>query len=297
MRCDLHVHTRHSGMCTVPLLNRVCRESYSEPQQLYETLKGRGMDLVTVTDHDSIDAVEQLRRHPDFFLSEEVTATTPGGTEVHVGVYDMQELHHTGIQRRRNDLPALSAYLSERRLFFTINHVYSSLTGKRTDDDFALFARHFPGMEVLNGQIPALNNRRAGDLAESWGKAGIGGSDAHTLAALGRTYTRVNGARTKREFLDGLRAGRATLHGESGGYWKLTSAVWKLGISMMRENRWTLALLPLAPLVPIITLANCVRELAFVSRWAPRVCRPQTRAASYGRSWMEPRNCPEEMGS
>jgi len=278
MRCDLHVHTRHSGICTVPVLNRVCRESYTQPQPLYETLKGRGMDLVTVTDHDSIDAVDELRRHPDFFLSEEVTALTPDGTELHIGVYDMQELHHTGIQRLRTDLPALIAYLGEQKLFFTINHVYSSLTGRRTDDDFALFARHFPGMEVLNGQIPALNNRRAGDLAESWGKAGIGGSDAHTLAALGRTYTRVNGARTKREFLDGLRAGRATLHGESGSYWKLTRAVLELGISMMRENRWTLPLLPLAVVVPIITLANCVREFAFVSRWAPRMCRPRREA-------------------
>ncbi len=295
MRCDLHVHTRHSGMCTVPVMKRICRESYSEPQPLYETLKGRGMDLVTVTDHDSIDAVEVLRRHPDFFLSEEVTALTPDGTELHVGVYDMQELHHTEMQRRRTDLPALSAYLGEQRLFFTINHVYSSLTGRRTEDDFELFARHFPGMEVLNGQIPALNNRRAGDLAENWGKAAIGGSDAHTLASLGRTYTRVSGAQTKREFLDGLRAGRATLHGESGNYWKLTRAVLQLGMAMIRENRWTLPLLPLAVLVPIITLANCVREFTFVSRWAPRVCRP--RPAVYGPSWMEPRECPEEVGT
>ena len=62
MKCDLHVHTVHSGMCTVPVLNRICRESYSSAQHVYETLKRRGMDLVTVTDHDSIDAAEVLRR-------------------------------------------------------------------------------------------------------------------------------------------------------------------------------------------------------------------------------------------
>ncbi len=282
-------------MCTVPVMNRVCRESYSEPQPLYEALKGRGMDLVTVTDHDSIDSVEELRRHPDFFLSEEVTAHTPDGTELHIGVYDMQEMHHAEIQRRRNDLPSLSAYLGEQRLFFTINHVYSGLTGRRTEADFRLFARLFPGMEVLNGQLPGLNNRRAADLAESWGKVGIGGSDAHTMAAVGRTYTEVAGARTKREFLDGLRAGRATLHGESGGFWKLTRAVWALGLAMMHENRWTLPMLPLAVLVPFVTLANSLREYAFVSHWAPRVCRPQ--ATVYGPRWMDPRECPEEVGS
>src|SRR5579872_2757198 len=117
MRCDLHVHTRHSGMCTVPVLDRVCRESYTSPRPLYETLKQRGMDLVTVTDHDSIDAAEELRRHPDFFLSEEVTAHLPSGTELHVGVYDITERQHVEIQRRRDDLESLAAYLEGERLF------------------------------------------------------------------------------------------------------------------------------------------------------------------------------------
>lgn len=265
-------------MCTVPVLDRVCRESYTSPRPLYETLKQRGMDLVTVTDHDSIDAAEELRRHPDFFLSEEVTAISPDGTELHVGVYDIQEGQHEQIQRRRKDLPALCAYLSEQQLFFTINHVYSSLTGRRTEADFSFFARYFPGMEALNGQIPARNNRRAAELAETWGKAVIGGSDAHTLAAVGRTFTEIAGARTKREFLDGLRRGQATVVGESGTYWKLTRAVWSIGSSMARENRWTLLLLPLGMLVPAVTLGNCVREFAFVSRWAPRACRPATPA-------------------
>ena len=56
MRCDLHVHTTASGMCNIPLFDRVCRESYNDPVALYELLKRRGMDLVTATDHDSIDA-------------------------------------------------------------------------------------------------------------------------------------------------------------------------------------------------------------------------------------------------
>src|SRR5260370_23512242 len=61
MRCDLHVHTIHSGMCTVPGLRRICRESYNDPLAVYEKLKRLGMDLVTIADHDSIDAVEALR--------------------------------------------------------------------------------------------------------------------------------------------------------------------------------------------------------------------------------------------
>src|SRR5215470_8876291 len=104
-------------MCTVPVLRHICQESYSDPLAVYQILKQRGMDLVTVTDHDSIGAAESLRRYPDFFLSEEVTCHTPGGTEFHMGVYDIQERHHVELQRRRDDLPSLLAYLREQALF------------------------------------------------------------------------------------------------------------------------------------------------------------------------------------
>jgi predicted metal-dependent phosphoesterase TrpH len=287
MRCDLHVHTRHSGMCTVPLLDRVCRESYNDPGSVYETLKHRGMDLVTITDHDSISAVESLCKYPDFFLSEEVSAVSPSGTRLHIGVYDIREHHHQEIQRRRDDLMSLIAYLGEQQLFFTINHVYSSLTGPRTESDFTLFARCFPGIEVLNGQIPEVCNRRAADLAATLGKAVMGGSDAHTMAALGRTYTAVSGARNKEEFINGLRHGKASLHGESGNYWKLTGAVIELASAMMREKPSTLWLSPLFLAVPAVTLANYFRELAFVYQWSSRTLyrRPgAVRAAG----WREP---------
>src|SRR5689334_6004972 len=145
MRCDLHVHTRHSGMCTVPVLRRICRESYSDLLAVYETLKRRGMHLITVTDHDSIDAAESLRKYPDFFLSEEVNVTAPSGTRLHLGAYNIRERDHVELQNRRQDLLSLVAYLRQEQIFFTINHVYSSLTGPRTQADFAFFARYFPG--------------------------------------------------------------------------------------------------------------------------------------------------------
>src|SRR5215218_4433435 len=119
MRCDLHVHTLHSGMCTIPVARKFCRECYSDPEAVYQRLKAMGMHLVTITDHDSIGAGEALMRHPDFFLSEEVTCTLPTGTEIHVGVYDIAERHHLGLQARRHDFESLVAYLREQNLFYT----------------------------------------------------------------------------------------------------------------------------------------------------------------------------------
>jgi len=268
MRCDLHVHTRHSGMCNIPVISRICRECYNDPLEVYDALKRRGMDLVTVTDHDSIDAAEHLRHYPDFFLSEEVTCTTPSGTEIHVGVYGIEERHHLDLQRRRNDVPSLTAYLREQRLFFSINHVFSSLTGARTNFDFDLFEEEFPAIETLNGHIPQANNRSARRLARTWRKAAVGGSDAHTLGPLGLTYTHVPAASSIPEFLLGLRQGRGRPMGQAGDYLKLTRSVLEIGLALMHEKTWTAVMAPLLLLIPPITLGNYVCEFWFDQKWS-----------------------------
>lgn len=122
MKCDLHVHSYFSGPCTTPIVRKFCRESYSDPQKVYAQLQLRGMNLITLTDHDSIEGAEQLRRHPNVFISEELTCRMPSGTEVHIGAYDLSERQHIQLQQRRNDLVALLMYLTERRIFFSINH-------------------------------------------------------------------------------------------------------------------------------------------------------------------------------
>jgi predicted metal-dependent phosphoesterase TrpH len=267
MKCDLHVHTVHSGMCTVPVFKRICRESYNDPDEVYATLKRRGMDLVTVTDHDSIDSSESLRRHSDFFLSEEVTCRTSRGTELHVGVYDIRERDHVEIQRRRDDLAALFAYLNERGILFAINHAFSGLTGSRAEADFDDFAEHFPAVEVLNGQMLAAANGHAENFAAHHRKIALAGSDSHTLAGLGRTYTQVQGASDRREFVEGLKRGRTAAFGESGSYAKLLRAVLEISCGMMVEHRWTVALAPLMSGVPFVVLAIIARELTFAQRW------------------------------
>jgi predicted metal-dependent phosphoesterase TrpH len=279
MKCDLHVHTHHSGMCTVPVLKKICRESYNDPLEVYETLKRRGMDLVTVTDHDSIDAVEPLRRHDDFFLSEEVSCTTEHGTQLHMGVYGIEECDHAELQRRRDDLPRLIAYLDEKRLLFSINHVFSSLTGPRTEADFEDFSKNFPAVETRNGQMLEVANRYAAEFAERNGRIPIGGSDAHTLAYLGKTYTTVAGAHTPAEFLEGLKQCRSVATGESGDVWKLTKAVCAIGASMVREKPWTAVLTPLMALVPAITIVNFLMELSFAAKWGSRLKTPVSAEA------------------
>lgn len=254
-------------MCTVPILSRVCRESYNEPLAVYESLKRRGMDLVTITDHDSIDGAEALRRFPDFFLSQEVSCVTPSGTRLHVGVYDIAERDHVELQKRRSDFWSLMAYLRERELFFSVNHVFSCLTGRREEADWALIENCFPAIETLNGQMLPRCNKPAAELAARMRKAVVAGSDAHTLGPLGLTYTEVPGARSRQDFFDGLRASGSVAQGRAGNFWTLTRTVWDIGLELMCDKPWAILLSPLMFAVPVFTAAQVALEVQFVGRW------------------------------
>jgi predicted metal-dependent phosphoesterase TrpH len=266
-------------MCTVPVAKRFCRESYTDPRQVYGKLKRLGMDLVTITDHDNIDAAEEQRSFPDFFLSEEVTCTLPGGNEAHVAIYDLDEIQHIEIQRRRADFHSLMAYLNQQRLLYSINHVFSGLTGRRSTADYELFETCFPLMESLNGAIVSRGNELAGQYATYFRKTGLGGSDAHTLASAGSAYTVVRDARTKQEFLDGIRRGNAVAFGSSGGYLRLTRDVLVICKEMMRCNPFTLLASPLILGVPAVLLVNYWLEVAFAERWFGRAIKRRTFVA------------------
>jgi len=271
MKCDLHVHSYFSGLCTTPFVRRFCRESYSDPRDVYALLKERGMDLITLTEHDSIESAEKLRKHKDFFVSEEVTCKMPSGSEVHVGVYDITERQHLQIQQRRNDLISLLVYLTEKRLFFSVNHVFSSLTGSRQEEDFQWFREYFPAIETRNAAMLEAANTNAARLAKQWRKIGVGGSDAHALPSAGTAFTEVPGARDKNEFFAGLRVGIGRVHGESGGCRKLTRDLFLITAGLLREKAWTTLLSPLAAFLPAAALLNYWSEDSFNRRWAARI--------------------------
>jgi len=226
-----------------------------------------GMDLVTLTDHDSLEGCEELRRHPDFFVSEEVTCRMPSGTEAHVAVYDISDAQHTEIQRRRDDLPRLLSYLDEQNIFFSAQHIFSRLTGRREAEDFDWFASRFPAVETLNAHLEKRNNARAAEFAGATAKCVTAGSDGHTLPSVGTAYTEVPAARTKADFLHGLRRGLGRPGGRSGTYWKMTRDVFLVVAAMLAESPVKFPLAPLALTIPAFTLLHFCQERIFVRRW------------------------------
>jgi predicted metal-dependent phosphoesterase TrpH len=234
LRADLHVHSRHSRRNgNLPFLKS--RDSYSDPVDLYRTAKARGMDLVTITDHDSIDGGLELLTHypdlPDFILGEEVSCRFPDGDiEVHLGVYGITERVHDEVQRLRRNVFEAAAYLRDAGLFFSLNHLLHFYRGQAPLGEYLRLIDEVPALESRNGTMVPAHNALVSMIAERWrvtrgdGRplAVVGGSDAHTLRRIGLTWTQARAA-TREEFLESLRLGLSTVGGAHGGTWCVAS--------------------------------------------------------------------------
>lgn len=296
MRCDLHVHSIRSGPVNLPLLRHFGRECYSEPRAVYETARQRGMDLVTLTDHDSIEGALELAPLPDTFVSEELTCRLAGGRELHLGVFGLDERQHAQLRARRDDLEALFACLAEQQLPVCFNHPFSPLTGGRENADLELGFARAALVETRNGMLPRHTNAYASAAARAVGRPQVGGSDAHTLGSVARAWTEVPGARNRDEFLAGLRRGRTVPRGTSAGYARLTrdvcAVVARGAVHALRHAfddaaapaRLALLalLLPWLPLLPLVTARVHLAERVLSTRFFRRYRGSGTTAAPLG---------------
>jgi predicted metal-dependent phosphoesterase TrpH len=222
-RADMHVHTCHSRVNgNIPFLRS--RDCYSDPLDVYRVAKARGMDIVTITDHDSIDGwIELLSRrsdHADILPGEEISCWYPDTTlEVHLGVYGLTEAHHRDVQPLRRNVFDAMAYLRSAGLFFGFNHPFHFFRHQVSLEEYTRLVTLAPAVEVRNGtMLPSHNTlvQRMWERVKGVGAPVVAGSDAHTTRRIARTWTEAPG-RTAAEFLESLRAGAGRAAGAHGG--------------------------------------------------------------------------------
>lgn len=223
MRADLHVHTLHSMRCGNMTFLR-SRDCYSRPIDVFRRAKSRGMNLVAITDHDTIDGALELAgsvENPEEVIIGEEVSCWHRGIEVHLGVYGMTEALHRDLQPLRRNALDVIACLRSAGVFFSLNHLLHFYRGQAPLAEYLRLVDEVPALEARNGaMLPAHNllveeivlQRTAGSQATL---AAIGGSDAHTLRRVGRTWTEAPG-RNREEFLDSLRRGVARPGGDHG---------------------------------------------------------------------------------
>ena len=91
MKIDPHVHSRHSTRPSQWVLQKIgCPESFTAPSAIYRIARERGMDMVTIADHNTIAGALEIAHLPDTFVSVEITTSFPeDGCKAHVLALDI----------------------------------------------------------------------------------------------------------------------------------------------------------------------------------------------------------------
>ncbi len=229
-RVDLHCHSTASQVSRLGVQRSLgLPECATPPEEVYELAKKRGMDFVTITDHDTIDGCLELAGRPDCFVSEELTARFAGEPQaVHVLCYGISPGDHEWLQANAGDVEACAAYLHEKEIACALAHPFYNVAAPLTPRHRRRLAELFPAWEVRNGSRAAELNMPAAIYVETHGGTGVGGSDDHAGVDIGRTFTEAPTAATPEELLQHLREGRVEAGGEQGSAAKWAHAAMAL---------------------------------------------------------------------
>ena len=104
MRIDLHTHSTAS-------------DGTDSPAQLVRTAADAGLDVVAITDHDTISGSLLIADLPGAFISEQVTTYFPQDPcKIHLLVWGITEAQHSAIATLRENIFDLQAYLQQQQI-------------------------------------------------------------------------------------------------------------------------------------------------------------------------------------
>ena len=248
-RMDMHCHSSASDGPAVAALGLIdAPECYSSPEKVYDQARARGMDLVTITDHDTIKGGLQLveRGFQDFVLGQEVSVSFPEDRcLLHVLVWGLTpELdEQLNTQNLRADVYQFADWLSENNLAHSFAHPLYIQNGKLSRWHLERAAIMFKGWEIINGAhtgahrvvieryLSTLTPATIQELVKKhnmhprfsriWHKARTAGSDDHGRMNIGQTWTAVHSEESGKitdpqEFLRRVMAGHSSVGGQAG---------------------------------------------------------------------------------
>ena len=259
MKIDLHVHSRFSTRPSQWVLQKIgCPESFTDPLKLRDIALERGMSMVTITDHNTIEGALAIAHLPDTFVSEEVTTYFPeDGCKIHVVVYHISEEQHREIQKVRTSIFDLVDYLRGQGIIHVVAHPLYSTNDRMNADHFEQLLLLFKNFE-LNGARDETQNRvlqsilnqlKQQDIerlahkhgiepgfSEPWRKYLTGGSDDHSSLNIACKYTEVRGAKTVDDFLKGIASDQCRAHGGEATPLTLSYTLYSIAYQFYRKK-------------------------------------------------------------
>ncbi len=282
-KADLHVHSRYSDRPSEWFLQKLgASQSYTEPETIYQMAKERGMDFVTITDHNCMDGAIQLaERYDDAFTGVESTTYFPeDGCKIHLLIWGLTGEQFEEIQRIRENIYTLRDYLVDQKLAHSVAHPTYSINHKLSISHLEKLVLLFDVFEAISGgqarssnttlyyflkylndeAMQKLQQRHGIDYqrSNSWVKGFTGGSDDHAGIYVGRTYT-LAGATNPKEFLTHVNSRKAFAKGRSNDFQSLAFTVYKIAHDYSKQRS--------QPLLNTFSL-NAINSIIFGERKA-----------------------------
>ena len=185
-RADTHVHTKYSGFTRYKLAQ--FPESISEPEMVVKAAIKKGLDVLCITDHDTIAGALKVQKYANYLKEIEIVI----GEEVSTTEGEM-----IGLFLQERIEPGLSAEETAQSIhdqggIVIAPHPFSPhchCLGNKVQ------YLDLDGIEVFNAiHRDPYSNVLAIRKNASCGKARTGGSDAHSVEMVGNAYTTFSGS-------------------------------------------------------------------------------------------------------
>lgn len=259
-KADLHLHSEFSNKPSIWALRKFnCPESFTTPDHIYKKALKKGMDYITITDHNTIDGILEIAHHPNTFISSEITTYFPeDNCKIHVVVLNITEENFSEILALRKNIYDLTSYLRQNSIVHFLAHPLYDLNKKLTVETFEKMLILFNIIEVKSGArskkysdlleevILSLNKEKIEKLVNKhnlepygrrpWIKGLVGGSDDHSGLFIARAYTVSRKGQTLNEFIASIESAETWPGGEEGDSLTLAHSIYGIGYSFFRER-------------------------------------------------------------
>lgn len=195
VRVDMHSHTMWSG------------DSSTTPDELEDAVRGSGIDVLCITDHNAVNGARELEKHlPCRVVVGEELRTHAG--EI-IGLFLTERLPF-GLK------PAdAAARIREQGAVVYIPHPFDPMRNnlRRDELDDLVAAGLVDAVEARNAKTSLEHlNREAAEYAERHGLLAGAGSDAHVPEAIGAAYVEMPDFDGPASFLESLAEGVVVGH-------------------------------------------------------------------------------------
>ena len=226
-RADLHCHSTASQVSKLGVQRSAgLPECATPPEEVYELAKRRGMDFVTITDHDTIDGALEIADRPDVFISEELTASFAGEPQaVHVLCFGITPDDHEWLQSALRGRRGVRGVPARQRIACALAHPFYAVAAPLEPRHRRRLARAVRGLGDAQ-RLPRPRAQHAGRRLRRHARR-------HRRRRLRRPRRRrhrpdlhryARAADEPEEFLAHIRAGRAEADGKQGSAAKWTHA-------------------------------------------------------------------------